>query len=71
MGFIVTFGTFILSTGFLYLVGHTFHIHWLMLHNEFTNNENGFNTSIGSLTPFILGLIISYFAERIYLHKSR
>lgn len=69
--FIVTFGSFVLTVGLLYLVGHMFTIPWLMFHHEYTDNANGFFISAGSLTPFVIGLIISFLAEKIYIYKSR
>lgn len=69
--FIVTFGSFVLTTGMLYLVGHMFTIPWLMFHHEYTVNENGFFISAGSLVPLIIGLIVCFFAEKIYIYKFR
>lgn len=69
--FIVTFGSFVLTTGMLYLVGHMFTIPWLMFNHEYTENGNGFFVSTGSLVPLIIGLIVSFFAEKIYIYKYR
>ncbi|MET1178378.1 hypothetical protein ABG775_10520 [Peribacillus simplex] len=69
--FIVTFGSFVLTTGMLYLVGHMFTIPWLMFHHEYTENGNGFFISAGSLVPLIIGLIVCFFAEKIYSYKFR
>ncbi|MEH7480836.1 hypothetical protein V7157_06925 [Neobacillus drentensis] len=69
--FIVTFGSFVLTVGLLYLVGHMFTIPSLMFHHEYTNNANGFFITTGSLTPLVIGLIISFLAEKIYIFKSR
>ncbi|CAH0298489.1 hypothetical protein SRABI80_04166 [Peribacillus frigoritolerans] len=68
--FIVTFA-FVLTTGMLYLVGHMFTIPRLMFHHEYTVNGNGFFISIGSLVPLIIGLIVCFFAEKIYIYKFR
>ncbi|WP_260287506.1 hypothetical protein [Peribacillus aracenensis] len=69
--FIVTFGSFVLTTGMLYLVGHMFTIPWLMFHHEYTENGNGFFISAGSFVPLIIGLIVCFFAEKIYIYKFR
>lgn len=70
-GFIVTFGSFALATTLLYLFGYVFTIPWLMFQYESANNANGFFVSIGSLVPLIIGLVISFIAEKIYLYKYR
>jgi hypothetical protein len=67
--FIVTFATLVLTTGLLFLVGHTFTIPWLMFHHEYTENANGFFITAGSFVPLIIGLIVSFFAEKIYIYK--
>ncbi|MEH7121444.1 hypothetical protein V7128_29190 [Neobacillus vireti] len=69
--FIVTFGSFVFTTTFLYLIGYMFTIPPLMFHYEFTDNANGFFITTGSLVPIIIGLVISFFSERIYLFKHR
>lgn len=68
--FIVSFSTLALTTGFFFLIGHTFTIPWLMFHHEYTNT-NGFFITTGSIVPLIIGLIVSFFAEKIYVHKYR
>ncbi|MEK4130117.1 hypothetical protein NYE67_10570 [Solibacillus sp. FSL W8-0474] len=70
-GFIVTLGTFALTTALLYLLGYVLTIPWLMLQYEYTNNASEFFFSIGSLVPLVIGLLISFIAERIYMYKSR
>lgn len=69
--FIVTFGSFVLTTVLLYLIGYVFTIPWLMFHYEYTDNANGFYVTTGSLVPFIIGLVISFIAEKIYIYKYR
>lgn len=69
--FIVTFLSLVLTTGGLFLIGHMFTIPWLMFHHEYTDNVNSFIISTGSFVPLIIGLIISFFAEKIYVHKYR
>ncbi|NHM31481.1 hypothetical protein [Neobacillus terrae] len=67
--FIVTFGSFVFSTALLYLIGHLFTIPWLMFHHKYIDNSNGFFISTGSFTPLLIGLAVSFFAEKIYLYK--
>ncbi|MDR7000723.1 hypothetical protein [Neobacillus niacini] len=69
--FIVAFSSLFFTTGLLYLVGNFFEIPWLMFQAEYTNTENGFSFSTGSLIPLMVGLIISFFAEKIFLYKHR
>ncbi|WP_226675130.1 hypothetical protein [Mesobacillus jeotgali] len=68
---IVTLVTLILTTGTLYLIGHSFSIRWLMFHYEFTSDSDGFFISGGSMLPLILGLIASFLAEKIYVHSQQ
>ncbi|MED4228170.1 hypothetical protein [Neobacillus cucumis] len=65
--FIVTFGLFILTN----LIGYVFTIPTLMFHYEYTDNTNGFFITTGSLVPIIIGLVISFISERIYIYKHR
>ncbi|WP_040205955.1 hypothetical protein [Neobacillus jeddahensis] len=67
--FIVTIGSLVLTTGMLYLIGHMFTIPWLMFHHKYIVNGNGFYISAGSFDPLIIGLIVSFFAEKIYVYK--
>jgi hypothetical protein len=69
--FIVCFGSFILVTALLYVVGDLFTIHWLTFHYEYTNGAKGFSIFAGSLTPIMIGLVVSFFAEKIYIFKHR
>ncbi|WP_404330330.1 hypothetical protein [Mesobacillus maritimus] len=69
--FVVTFGSFVLTTALLYLIGHVFTIPLLMFHYEYTDNANGFFLTTGSLVPIIIGLVISFISERIYLYKHK
>lgn len=64
--FIVGFGSFTISTAFLYLLGSIFTIPLLMFQYEYTNNEREFFLSVGALTPIIIGLVVSFIAEKIY-----
>ncbi|MEM4992854.1 hypothetical protein WKH56_09935 [Priestia sp. SB1] len=69
--YIIGFLALILSTSLLLCIGHTFKISILMFHYEYVNNEDGMMFSTGSLLPFVLGLIISYIAEKIYMHRHQ
>ncbi|MEH7249558.1 hypothetical protein V7114_22590 [Neobacillus niacini] len=68
---IVTFGAFVLTTTILYLIGYIFTIPLFMFQYEYTNNVNRFFISIGSLVPILIGLVISFISEKIYLYKRR
>ena len=68
--FIVTFLSLVLTTVMLFLIGHLFSIPWLMFHLEYINNANGFIISTSSFAPLIIGLIVSFIAEKIYVNKS-
>ncbi|MEH6908268.1 hypothetical protein [Neobacillus drentensis] len=65
--FIVTFGSFALTRALLYLLGYVFTIPWLMFQYEYTNNASGLLDSAGSLVPLLIGLVISFIAEKIYI----
>ncbi|MFP3387510.1 hypothetical protein [Brevibacillus sp. SIMBA_040] len=69
--FAVTFFSLAATTGLLYFIGHWLTIPSLMFHHEFTSGENGFMMATGSLLPLLIGLIVSFFAERIYVNKTR
>ncbi|MDZ5609019.1 hypothetical protein U2I54_18605 [Bacillus pseudomycoides] len=69
--FLVTFSTFVLTTGLFFLIGHLFTIPWLMFHHEYIDNTNGFFISTGSVVPLLIGLIVSYSVEKIYSHNYR
>ncbi|MDR7072457.1 hypothetical protein J2X07_001434 [Fictibacillus barbaricus] len=67
--FIIGLSSFLFTTSLLYLSGHLFSISLLMLHFKYTNSSNGLSISIGSLLPFIFGLIVSYISEKSYVNK--
>ncbi|MFF0830676.1 hypothetical protein [Brevibacillus sp. NPDC003440] len=69
--FIVAFGSIVLTTALLYLIGYVFTIPLLMWHYEYTDSTNGFFVSTGSLVPLIVGLVISFIAEKIYIYKHQ
>lgn len=70
-GFLVTFGAFALTTVLLYLLGYLFTIPLLMFQYEYTDNASSFFVTTGSLVPLIIGLVVSFITEKIYLHKYR
>ncbi|AIM14888.1 MULTISPECIES: hypothetical protein [Neobacillus] len=71
-GFIITFGSFALTTSLLYFLGSVFTIPSLMFHYEYTHDAGGFFISIGSsLVPIIIGLVVSYIAEKMFLYRER
>ena len=67
--FIVAFGSFVLTTTLLYIVGYFLKIPWLMFDFKYTDKQNGFFISTGSLIPLLIGLVISFVAEKYYLFK--
>jgi putative flippase GtrA len=69
--FIVGLASFLITTALLYIVGYLFHIPMLTYHHQYLENANGFSISIDSIIPLIIGLIVSYFAEKIYVYKQR
>ncbi|SFA86872.1 MULTISPECIES: hypothetical protein [unclassified Bacillus (in: firmicutes)] len=66
---LVTLSALVLTTGTLYLIGHTFTIPALMFSYESSNSTAGFDMTAGSFLPLIIGLIVSFFAEKFYSHK--
>lgn len=69
--FLVTFFSLAVTTGVLYTIGHLFTIPFFMFHHEFANDLNGFFVSAGSFAPLIIGLIVSFFAEKMYVSRYR
>jgi len=67
----VVFGSFVLTTALLYLVGYVFTIPLLMFHHEYIDTATGSSITTGSLVPLIIGLFVIFFAEKIYYHKNR
>ncbi len=67
--FIVTFGSFIVTTILLYFLGHLFIISWLQMQYEYRNVSNEFYLSIGSFVPILIGLITSFMAEKLYTYR--
>lgn len=67
--FIVTYGSFIVTTTILYFLGDVFNISWLQMQYEYRNVSNEFYLSIGSFVPILIGLIISFMTEKIYIYK--
>lgn len=66
---VVTLGTLLVTTGFLFLIGHIFTIRWLMFSYEFYADDEGFFISGGSMIPLIIGLVFSFLAEKFYVYK--
>ncbi|WP_413298796.1 hypothetical protein AA0X95_14050 [Bacillus sp. 1P10SD] len=69
--FLVGFSTFVIVTVFLYAIGHLFKVEWLMFHHIYEENANGFSVETGSLVPFIIGIFLSFIAEKIYVYKNQ
>ncbi|WP_312110270.1 hypothetical protein [Brevibacillus reuszeri] len=69
--FVVTFFSLVATTGVLYFIGHWFTIPSLMFHHEFISSQNGFMMTTGSLLPLIVGLVVSFFAEKLYVRRTR
>jgi hypothetical protein len=46
-----------------------FTIPWLMFHHEYSDNVNGLFITTGSMTPLIIGLVVSFLAEKIYIYQ--
>ncbi|MGG3563366.1 hypothetical protein ABES03_17375 [Neobacillus rhizosphaerae] len=69
--FLVGFSTFVIATGLLYAIGHLFKIEWLMFHHKYELNVNSFYVETGSLVPFIIGIFLSFIAEKIYVYKNQ
>jgi len=67
--FLVTFGTLVIVTGLLFLIGHMYSIPLLMFDFKFVNSSSGFSLSSGSYFPLIIGLAACFFAEKIYVRK--
>ena len=53
-----------------FFIGHTFTIPWLMFHHEYRDFEDGFTISTGSFVPLIIGLIVSFIAEKIHVYRN-
>lgn len=70
-GFIVTLLALVLTTGGLFLIGHLFTIPWLMFHYEYINNAEKLSITTGSMVPLIIGLIVCFFVEKIYMNRHR
>lgn len=69
--FIVAFGSLVLTTTLLYLIGYIFSIPLLMFQYEYKDSVNGFFISTGSLIPIMIGLVISFVSEKVYLYKHQ
>ena len=67
--FLISLESFVLATAFFYWLGSFFDISWLQFQYEYINDSNGFHLSIGSFVPVLIGLIISFIAEKLYAYK--
>lgn len=68
--FLIAVFMFVFITGFLYGIGYVFKIDLLMLHHPSTKTEDGFHSESRSLLPVIIGLSVSYVAEKILLTRN-
>jgi putative flippase GtrA len=69
--FILSFCTFVVSTSVLYGIGYLFNISILMFHYEYTNNKSGLFIEAGSILPFVIGFILSFIMEKLYISKQK
>ncbi|MDQ1145633.1 hypothetical protein QE429_002460 [Bacillus sp. SORGH_AS 510] len=69
--FLVGFTTFVLGTGLFYAIGHLFKIEWLMFEYQYKVSTNGLFVKTGSLVPFIIGISLSFIAEKVYANKNK
>jgi len=65
--FLVTFGTLVIVTGSLFLLGYMYSIPLLMFDFTFVNSSSGFSLSSVSYFPLIIGLVACFFAEKMYV----
>lgn len=68
---IIKWGTFIVVTLCLFLVGHLFHIEILKFPYVFDTYKGGLNIEFGSFVPFLIGIIASVIAGFIYDRSLR
>ncbi|MFP7486449.1 hypothetical protein SFC65_19985 [Priestia filamentosa] len=69
--FVVNLVSIILTIALLYLMGYLFNIPILSFHYEYTHNTATFSVSGGSLLPLIIGLVIGFFAEKLFIYRCR
>lgn len=67
--FLISLESFVLATAFFYWLGSFFDISWLQFQYEYINDSNEFYLSIGSFVPVLIGLIISFITEKLYIYK--
>lgn len=65
----VTLLSLVVTTGLLYFIGHLFSVPWFMFHYQSSFTPDGFVISSGSFVPVIIGLAVSFFAERLCMKK--
>lgn len=68
---IVSFLSFVLISLSIYCIGHMFTIPVLMYQYEEIDNINGYYTQSGSMIPLVIGWIVSFFVENIYVHRLK
>ncbi|WNC16597.1 hypothetical protein [Brevibacillus brevis] len=71
ISFFITFFSFVLATGALFLLGEWLSIPWLTFRHEFVDSPDGFTITAGSFVPVLIGLAVSFVAETIYVRRYR
>ncbi|WP_210610390.1 hypothetical protein [Priestia flexa] len=71
MKFLITFGTFIFTTSLLMLIGEVFSISILRFNYEYMNDDTGFEISVGSIMPFVIGIAMGAIVEKMYEHSVK
>lgn len=67
---IYKFILFSILTVFLYTIGYMFTIPFLMLRYEYVDQTTGHYVTIGSVLPFLIGMIVSFIAGKIGRHHK-
>lgn len=67
--FLIGMSSFVLTASVLYLLGHLLGISILKVKYEYTNNDSGLFLSMGSLLPIVVGLIVSFISEKVYMTR--
>ncbi len=69
-GLAIVLALFLGITILLYGLGALFKIDWLMLEINLTASNSGFDFTLSSLIPPIIGLIAAFVGERIYQRRK-
>ncbi|GAF11046.1 hypothetical protein JCM19046_4239 [Bacillus sp. JCM 19046] len=69
-GLAIVLAVFLGLTVLLYGIGAFLSIEWLMLKINLTASNSGFDLTLGSLIPPIIGLIAAFVGEQIYLRRK-